>query len=194
MLRRKYMKLASTGSYLPKKVVSNDDLAKIVDTSDEWISQRVGISSRCYASTEETTLFMAKKAACDAIASADIDIKDIGLVLVATSTADAVMPSVAVQLQADLGIENCVAFDINAACSGFVYLIDIAMQYIQNGFDRLVLLVASERMSRLMDWEDRSTCVLFGDGAGAAIFHSSDTPGVVQSILHITMFNRSLLQ
>jgi 3-oxoacyl-[acyl-carrier-protein] synthase III len=184
MFKKAYMKLLGTGSYLPKKVVSNSELSEMVDTSDEWIKQRVGISSRHFANTEETTFYMAKESALEALSASNIKAADIGLILVATSTADYIMPSVAARLQSELGVPSCAAFDINAACSGFVYLIDIAKQYIENGLDKPVLLVASESMSRIIDWNDRSSCVLFGDGSGAAVFGSSDNPGVLTSIVY----------
>lgn len=184
MLKKTYMKLLSTGSYLPKKIVSNSELSEMVDTSDEWIKQRVGISSRHFSNEEETVFYMAKESALDALSASDMKAEDIGLILVATSTADYLMPSVAARLQSALGVPSCPAFDVNAACSGFVYLIDIAKQYIENGLDKAVLLVASESMSRIMDWSDRSSCVLFGDGSGAAIFGSSENSGVLTSIVH----------
>ena len=184
MSKKTYMRLLGTGSYLPKKIVTNDDLSQFVETSDEWIKQRVGIHSRHFAEGEETTLFMAERAAKKALAASDTQPDEIGLVLVATTTPDYIMPSVASTLQAKLGIPSCPAMDINAACSGFVYMVDIAKQYIENGACKKVLLVASERLSRIMDWKDRSTCILFGDGAGATVFGQSDQPGVVTSIIH----------
>ena len=178
------MKLLGTGSYLPEKIVTNDALSEFVDTSDEWIKQRVGIHSRHFAEGNETTTNMAKWAALKAFEAANTDPSEIGLVLVATATADYIMPSVASSIQFELGIPSCPAFDVNAACSGFVYMIDIAKQYIENGAAQKVLIVASERLSRIMDWRDRTTCVLFGDGSGAAVFGASEEPGVLTSIIH----------
>ncbi|MDA7742205.1 beta-ketoacyl-ACP synthase 3 [Francisellaceae bacterium] len=181
---QKFMKLLGTGSYLPEKIVTNDALSEFVDTSDEWIKQRVGIHSRHFAEGNETTTNMAKWAALKALEAANTDPSEIGLVLVATATADYIMPSVASSIQSELGIPSCPAFDVNAACSGFVYMIDIAKQYIENGTTQKVLIVASERLSRIMDWKDRTTCVLFGDGSGAAVFGASEEPGVLTSIIH----------
>jgi 3-oxoacyl-[acyl-carrier-protein] synthase-3 len=179
-----FAKITNTGSYLPKKSLNNHDLAKFVDTSDKWITQRVGIESRHIADDKETTSFMALEAAKDALKNTDISSKDIGLIIVATGTSEYLMPSVASILQYKLSIPSCPSFDITAACSGFVYAIDIAKQYIENGVVENALVVASERMSRTLNWNDRSTCVLFGDGAGAVLLSKSMAPGIISSRLH----------
>ncbi len=192
--RGMFAKITGTGSYLPKKSLTNHDLAEFVDTSDEWVKQRVGIKSRHIASDDETTSLMALEAAKDAIKSANISAKDIGLVIVATGTSEYLMPSVASILQHELSIPSCPAFDIGAACSGFVYAVDIAKQYIENNTAKHVLVVASERMSRALDWNDRSTCVLFGDGAGAVILSQSHEPGIIASKLHTNGEGLEMLQ
>ncbi|MFZ9034544.1 MAG: beta-ketoacyl-ACP synthase III [Francisellaceae bacterium] len=179
-----YARITATGSYLPEKVLHNDDLAKFVDTSDAWIRQRVGIRQRHIASEDETTTFMAEMAARAAIDSSGLNPQDIDLIIVATGTADYLMPSTACLLQHALSVPNCPAFDISAACSGFVYAVDVAKQYLENGSAKHVLVVASERMSRTLNWKDRATCVLFGDGAGAVILSQSREPGILSSLLH----------
>ncbi|MFT6834426.1 MAG: 3-oxoacyl-[acyl-carrier-protein] synthase-3, partial [Francisellaceae bacterium] len=179
-----YARIIGTGSYLPKKKVTNTDLEGIVDTSDEWIKQRVGIESRYYADETETTLYMATESAKKAIKDANISVNDIGLILVATSTSDYIMPSTACMLQHELGAPTVAAFDISAACSGFVYTLDVAKQYIESGSVKNVLIVASERLSRVIDFKDRSTCVLFGDGAAAVVLGADEKLGIKSSILH----------
>ncbi|WP_119342796.1 beta-ketoacyl-ACP synthase III [Facilibium subflavum] len=179
-----FAKITGTGSYLPEKILTNDELAQLVDTSDEWIMQRVGIKQRHLAGENETTTFMAHQAALKAFEAADIKPKEVDLIIVATGTADYLMPSTASILQQTLKIPNCPAFDIGAACSGFVHAVDVAKQYIENNSAKNVLVVASERMSRTLNWRDRSTCVLFGDGAGAVILSASDTPGIISSALY----------
>lgn len=179
-----FAKITGTGSYLPAKILHNTDIAKIVETSDEWITQRVGIKQRHIANEMETTAYMAIHSATQAIAMAKVSANDIGLIIVATCTADYIMPSTASIVQAQIKAPCCPAFDISAACSGFVYAVDIAKQYIENGSARNVLVIASERMSRTLNWQDRSTCVLFGDGAGAVILSQSDQPGIIASTLY----------
>lgn len=161
-------RITGTGSYLPKTVVTNDDLSKIMDTSDEWIVSRTGIRERRLAN-EETTAFMAAKAAERALRDAGLTAQDIDLILVGTITADYVTPSAACEVQAAIGAEHAVAFDINAACSGFMFALNTAHAYLQTGMARNVLAIGVETLSKIMDWEDRGTCVLFGDGAGAAV-------------------------
>jgi 3-oxoacyl-[acyl-carrier-protein] synthase III len=161
--------ITGTGSYLPEKILTNAELAKTVDTSDEWIQQMVGIKSRHIASVNETTSYMATMAGKEALKSADMDFAQIDLVLVATSTADDKMPSTAVKVQGALGPSKCMAFDINAACSGFIYGLEVAWNFIKTGSYKNILLIGAESMSKVVDWSDRSTCVLFGDGAGAVI-------------------------
>ena len=189
-----FAKITGTGSYLPKKVLSNEDLAQMVETSDEWITQRVGIKERRIANEDETTSYMATQAAKNAIDAAGVDIDDIDLIIVATGTADYVMPSTASIVQHQLKARNCPCFDISAACSGFVYAADIAKQYVENGSAKHALVVASERMSRTLDWQDRSTCVLFGDGAGAVVLSQSNDSGVLSSVLHTNGAGKNMLK
>ncbi|TNF66360.1 MAG: ketoacyl-ACP synthase III [Gammaproteobacteria bacterium] len=176
-------RILSTGSYLPPKVVTNDDLAQFIETSDEWIRQRVGIISRHVAEKESTT-DLAFHAAENALKKLAIDPKDIGLIIVATGTADYLMPSTASLLQHRLGTKSTPSFDISAACGGFVYALDVARQYIENETVEYALVIGAERLSRVLDWKDRSTCVLFGDGAGAVVLGADQEHGIKASILH----------
>ncbi len=161
-------RIAGTGHFLPKNVVTNDDLAKIMDTSDEWISSRTGIRERRLA-TEETTASMSAEAAKLALADAGISAQDIDLIIVATVSADHMTPSTACEVQAAIGADKAVAFDVNAACSGFLFALQMADTYIKQGVYKNALIIGAETLSKIMDWNDRSTCVLFGDGAGAAV-------------------------
>lgn len=179
-----YAKITGTGSYLPQKVLTNHELSTFVDTSDEWIQQRVGIKQRHIAQGCETTSFMATQAAKDALATAHLTPKEVDAIIVATGTPDFLMPSTAAILQSELGMRSIPAFDISAACSGFVYALDIARNYIEAGTAKHVLVVSSERMSRALNWNDRATCVLFGDGAGAIVLSKSNSPGILSSVLH----------
>ena len=189
-----YAKLMGTGQYLPTKILSNDELAQHVDTSDEWIRQRVGIISRRIASPSETVVLMSTESARIALNQANISPKSIDLIVVATSSAEDRMPSVASQVQRNLGITSgCPAFDISAACAGFLYGLNVVEQYLKSGAAKHVLLIGAERMSRLIDWSDRSTCVLFGDGAGAAVFTMSPTPGILSTCIHSEGQYRELL-
>jgi 3-oxoacyl-[acyl-carrier-protein] synthase III len=183
-----------TGSYLPKRFITNQDLESNLDTSDEWILARTGISSRHIAAEHETTSFMACQAATEAIKTSDISAKEIDLILVATCTPNHFFPSMACHVQKALQIERTIpAFDISAACSGFVYAMDIAKQYISSGSAQHVLVVGSECMSRALDWTDRATCVLFGDGAGAVVLSASEKPGILASALHAMHDEEDLL-
>ena len=179
-----FAKITGTGSYLPAKVLHNTDIAKMVDTSDEWITQRVGIKQRHIANESETTAYMAIEAANNAMSMANLQGQDIDLIIVATGTADYIMPSTASIVQTQIGAPCCPSFDISAACSGFVYAVDIAKQYIENSSAKNALVIASERMSRTLDWQDRSTCVLFGDGAGAVVLSQSTELGIIASTLY----------
>lgn len=167
------IRIMGTGSFLPDKNVSNDDLAKYVETSDEWISSRTGIKNRRIA-IDETTTSMAAAAAKEALDMAGKEVADVELIIVATVTPDYYTPSVACEVQAELGADNAIAFDINAACSGFVFALNIAKMYIESGFVKNAVVIGSETLSKILDWNDRSTCVLFGDGAGAAYVEESD--------------------
>ncbi|KGP63926.1 3-oxoacyl-ACP synthase [Legionella norrlandica] len=174
-----------TGSYSPERQVTNTELETILDTSDEWIVTRTGISSRSVAQEHETTSYMASKAAERALAASGLDAEEIDLILVATCTPDHFFPSVACHVQNALQIKRPIpAFDVGAACSGFVYAMDIARQYIATGAAKHVLVVGSESMSRAVDWTDRSICVLFGDGAGAVVLSASEREGIIGSVLH----------
>lgn len=162
------------GSYLPEQVLTNDDLKKFVDTNDEWIRTRTGIHSRHMAGWEPTW-YMGKIAAQKAIKNSGVDPKEIGLVICSTITSDFLTPSIASLLQYELGIENAAAFDLNAACSGFVYMLDTAHRYLSTDDDlKYVLIVSAEALSRFLDYKDRGTCILFGDGASAAVIEKSD--------------------
>lgn len=167
-------RIIGTGSYLPQMVVTNDDLAKIMDTSDEWISSRTGIRAR-HLVKEETTASMCVEAAKRALADANMQAEDIDLIIVGTITGDHVTPSTACEVQAAIGADKAVAFDVNAACSGFLFALHTAHAYIQAGIYKNALLLGAETLSKIMDWTDRSTCVLFGDGAGAAVVCADET-------------------
>ena len=174
-------KIIGTGSYLPEKVATNDFLSTIVDTSDEWISSRTGIRSRHLVSEGEGTASMAYEAAKKALADADMLPEDIELIIVATCTADTLVPSTACDIQGRLGAKNAVAFDLNAACSGFIFALNTANAFFQSGMYKNALLVGVETLSRIVDWKDRSVCVLFADGAGAAVVTADETVGLLAS-------------
>lgn len=186
----KYAKIIGTGSYLPPRRVTNHDLAtqlaeKGIETSDEWIVSRSGISARHWAEPDVTSSTLAVKAAEQAIEAAGIDRQDIDLIIVATSTPDFVFPSTACIVQEKLGITNhCPAFDLQAVCSGFVYALATADKFIRSGSHRNVLVIGTEVFSRILDFNDRTTCVLFGDGAGAVVLSASDEPGILSSAMH----------
>lgn len=171
-------KIIGTGSCLPETIVTNDDLAKIMDTSDEWISTRTGIKER-HLAKDETTAGMSAAAARKAMENAGVTAQDIDLIIVGTVTADHITPSCACEVQAAIGADNAVAFDINAACSGFMFALNIAHAYLQTGACKTALIIGAETLSKIMDWDDRSTCVLFGDGAGAAVLQQSDRGGLL---------------
>ena len=179
-----YSRITGTGSYLPAKVLTNRDLEQLVDTSDEWIYTRTGIRQRHIAAENENSSDLALIASRRAIEAAGITPQDIDLVIVATTTADMVFPSTACLLQAKLGIRSCPAFDMQAVCSGFVYALATADQLMKSGQYTNALIVGAEVYSRILDWKDRATCVLFGDGAGAVVLSKSETPGVLASRLH----------
>ena len=179
-----YSRITGSGSYLPANVVSNDDLAKRMDTSDEWIRSRTGIRQRHIAAADETSSSLAFEASKAALASAGIGAQDVDLIIVATSTPDYIFPSTACLLQAKLGIKGCAAFDMQAVCSGFVYALATADLYIRSGQSRCALVVGAEVFSHILDWNDRGTCVLFGDGAGAVVLQAGDKPGIMSSALH----------
>jgi len=174
-----YSKIISTGSYLPKKIITNDDLSILINTNDIWIKKRTGVKQRHISNKNETTFAIGFYAARDAIQNAQIKKSSIDMIIVATATPDLIFPSTACIIQKMLQIENCTAFDIQAACSGFIYAINIANTYIRTGLFKRILVIGSETMSKIVDWTDRSTCVLFGDGAGAIILEASSKPGII---------------
>jgi 3-oxoacyl-[acyl-carrier-protein] synthase-3 len=179
-----FSRIIGTGSYLPEKVVTNDDLARTVDTSDEWIRTRTGIRSRHVAAEGQLASDLALPAAQRALQSAGVDAAEIDLIIVATTTPDIIFPSTACILQSKLGVAGCPAFDVQAVCSGFVYALTIADLFIRSGQAKHVLVVGTEVYSRILDWSDRGTCILFGDGAGAVIVAASEKPGILATKLH----------
>ena len=179
-----WSRIVGTGSYLPPRVVKNDEFAKRLDTSDEWIRERTGIAERRIADESQASSDLALEASRAALAAAQLAPGDIDLIIVATSTPDYVFPSTACLLQAKLGIRNSPAFDVQAVCSGFVYALATADRFIRSGMNRRALVVGTEVFSRIMDWNDRATCVLFGDGAGAVVLAAGDKPGIHASVLH----------
>lgn len=174
----KDIEIIGTGSYLPELIVSNDDLSKIMDTNDEWICSRTGIKER-RITKEENTSNLAAKAAIEAIKDANISVEDIDLMIVATTSPDYFVPSTACVVQSTIGANNAVCFDISAACSGFIYAMEIASNFMKSGRYKKALIIGAEVLSKILDWKDRSTCVLFGDGAGAAVLSCSDKKGVL---------------
>ncbi len=179
-----YSRIAGTGRYLPEKVLTNAELEKMVDTTDEWIRTRTGIERRHIARKDETTCDMAEQAAREAMKAAGVKAGDIDLVVVGTTTPDQIFPNVGCLLQARLGIHGCGAFSVEAACTSFIYALGVADKFIRCGEASTVLVVGAETISRMVDWSDRSTCVLFGDGAGAVILQAADEPGIVSTHLH----------
>jgi 3-oxoacyl-[acyl-carrier-protein] synthase III len=180
---RVWSRIAGTGSYLPPRVVTNDDLAKTLDTSDEWVRTRTGIRERHIAEETQTSSDLGAEAARRAMDAAGVQAAEVDLVIVATSTPDYIFPSTACLMQAKLGIKNCAAFDVQAVCSGFVYGLAIADKFIASGQHRCALVVGAEVYSRILDWSDRGTAVLFGDGAGAVILKAGSAPGVMATAL-----------
>ena len=179
-----YSRITGTGGYLPEKVLTNAELEQMVETSDEWITDRTGIKKRHIAADNETTCDLAEQAARQAINAAGIKTKDIDLIVVATTTPDRVFPSTACLLQERLDIHGCAAFDIQAVCTGFVYALGVADKFIRSGTHKNALVIGAETLSRIVDWTDRGTCVLFGDGAGAVVLSASDEPGILSTHLH----------
>src|SRR5512135_72052 len=180
-----YSRIVGTGSYLPARVMRNDEFAARLDTSDEWIRERTGIVQRHIAEESQTSSDLAFEASRRALEAAGLAAaSNIDLIIVATSTPDFVFPSTACLLQAKLGIKNCPAFDVQAVCSGFVYALSVADCFIRAGSYRRALVVGAEVFSRILDWNDRGTCVLFGDGAGAVVLAAGEQPGVHATVLH----------
>ncbi|BES71346.1 ketoacyl-ACP synthase III [Marinobacter nanhaiticus D15-8W] len=179
-----YARIIGTGSYLPEKALTNKDMEKMVDTTDQWIRERTGIERRHIAAEGETTVDLAEQASLKAIEAAGIDVQDIDLIVFATSTPDKIFPSCACILQARLGIQGCPAFDIQAVCSGFVYALSTADKFIKTGASKKALVIGSEVFSRIVNWEDRGTCVLFGDGAGAVVLEANEETGILSTHIH----------
>jgi len=179
-----YSRITGTGSYLPEKILTNADLEKMVDTTDEWIVTRTGIKQRHIAAEGENTVDLAEQAARRAMEAAGITAADLDLIIVATTTPDLVFPSTACLLQGRLDNHGATAFDIQAVCTGFVYALGVADKFIKSGSHKTALVIGAETMSRIVDWNDRTTCVLFGDGAGAVVLQASDEPGILSTHLH----------
>ncbi|HHJ20459.1 MAG TPA: ketoacyl-ACP synthase III [Gammaproteobacteria bacterium] len=179
-----YSRITGTGSYLPEKVLDNHDLEKLVDTTDAWIRERTGIVKRHIAADDETTCDLAEQAARNALEAAGKTTSDVDLIILATTTPNKIFPSTACMVQQRLDIHGCAAFDVQAVCTGFIYALSIADKFIQTGAARCALVIGSETLSRVLDWNDRSTCVLFGDGAGAVVLEASETQGLLSTHLH----------
>ncbi len=179
-----YARIIGTGSYLPENVMTNSDLEKIVDTTDQWIRERTGIEQRHIAVEGQTTVDLAEQASRLAIESAGIKASDIDLIIFATSTPDKIFPSSACILQARLDIHGCPAFDIQAVCTGFVYALAVAEKFIKTGGSKTALIIGAEVFSRILNWQDRATCVLFGDGAGAVVLEASEETGILSTHIH----------
>jgi 3-oxoacyl-[acyl-carrier-protein] synthase-3 len=190
---RIYARIAGTGSYLPEKLLTNDDLAKQVDTSDEWIRSRTGIRERHIAAEGETTSDLGYHAAVRALEAAGIDASEIDMIVVGTTTPDLIFPSTACLIQARLGANGCAAMDVNAACSGFVYALSVADKFIRSGDVKTALVIGAETLSRIVDWTERTTCVLFGDGAGAVVLKADSETGILSTHLHADGAKKELL-
>jgi 3-oxoacyl-[acyl-carrier-protein] synthase-3 len=178
-----YSKIAGTGRYLPEKILTNADLEKMVDTTDEWIRTRTGVERRHVASEDQTTSDLCVEAAKKAMEAADITTDDIDLIIVGTTSPDLIFPNIATIIQDRMGIHGCPAFSIEAACTGFIYALSTADKFIRLGEAKCALIIGAEIITKLIDWSDRSTCVLFGDGAGAVIVKPSDEPGIISTHL-----------
>ena len=193
MTDRIFSRIAGTGSYLPEKVLTNDDLSKIVDTNDEWIAARTGIRERHVVAEGETTSDLAYHAATRAMEAAGVDAGEIDLIVLGTTTPDLIFPSTACLLQHRLGANGCPAFDVNAACSGFIYALTVADKFIRSGAAKTALVVGAETLTRMLDWSDRSTCVLFGDGACAVVLKADSEAGILSTHLHADGGKKELL-
>ena len=179
-----YSRIVGTGGHLPEKVLSNRDLEEMVDTSDQWIRERTGIVKRHIAAENETTCDLAEQASLKALEAAGLEAQDLDLIIVATTTPDKIFPSTACLLQQRLGNHGCASFDIQAVCTGFIYALSVADKFIRTGSARNALVVGAETLSRIVDWTDRGTCILFGDGAGAVVLQASEEPGILSTHLH----------
>jgi 3-oxoacyl-[acyl-carrier-protein] synthase-3 len=189
----KRSRIVGTGSYLPERILTNAELERMVDTTDKWIYERTGIRERHLAAPDETTCDLATAAARSALEMAGLSATDVDLIIVATTTPDQVYPSTACLLQDRLGIRGCPAFDVQAVCTGFVYALTIADQFIRTGEVRRALVVGAETYSRILNWDDRATCVLFGDGAGAVVLESTTEPGILSTHIHADGHYKELL-
>ncbi|MCK5727470.1 MAG: ketoacyl-ACP synthase III [Thiotrichaceae bacterium] len=188
-----YSKITGTGSYLPEKIITNEDLEKMVDTSSDWIIERTGIHKR-HVVVDETTSDLAEQASRRALEMAGKTTADVDLIIVATTTPDLIFPSTACLLQQRLDIHGCAAFDVQAVCTGFVYALAIADKFIKSGTHQCALVVGAETLSKIVDWTDRSTCILFGDGAGAVVLEASEEPGILSTHLHADGAYQDLLK
>ncbi len=189
-----YSRIAGTGSYLPERVLTNADLEAMVDTSDEWIVSRSGIRERRIAAEDQRTSDLCYIAAQRAMESAGVSAEDIDFIIVGTTTPDLVFPSTAVLLQERLGLRHVGAMDVNAACTGFLYALSVADKWIRVGDAKRALVIGAECLSRMIDWEDRTTCVLFGDGAGAVVLEAAEEPGIMSTHIHANGEHRELLK
>ena len=188
--------MTSVGAYLPANVVTNEDLSAYVDTSDEWIQRRTGITQRHFVADGETTADLASHAANQVLANAAMQPQDIDLIIVATTTPDNTFPSTATKVQHQIGAAGAIAFDVQAVCAGFIYAVDVAEAMLRGGRGRRALVIGAESFSKLLDWQDRTTCVLFGDGAGAVILEITDEAsdwGIRSSVLHADGAHRDIL-
>lgn len=188
--------MTSVGAYLPTNVVTNEDLSAYVDTSDEWIQRRTGITQRHFVADGEATADLASHAANQALANAAMQPQDIDLIIVATTTPDNTFPSTATKVQHQIGAAGAIAFDVQAVCAGFIYAVDVAEAMLRGGRGRRALVIGAESFSKLLDWQDRTTCVLFGDGAGAVILEITDEAsdwGIRSSVLHADGAHRDIL-
>ena len=181
---KKYSKIIGTGGYLPKKVLTNKDLEKMVETDDQWIRDRTGIEQRHIAEDSQTTSDLAYEASILALEMAGIKAEELDMIIVATTTPDKIFPSTATILQQKLGNKGAPAFDIQAVCTGFIYALSVADQFVKTGMSKKVLVVGAETLSRITNWTDRNTCVLFGDGSGAVVLESSTEPGILSTHIH----------
>ncbi len=188
-----YSRITGTGSHLPQKVVSNQDFEKTLDTSDQWIRERTGISERRISSAEEPTTFLAENACRKAIEAADVDPGEIDVFILGTTTPDLIFPSSACLIQKNLGLPDCGAMDVNAACSGFMYALSIADKFIRCGDAKKALVCGAENLTQMVNWNKRETAVLFGDGAGAVVLEASDEPGILSTHIHANGNHADLL-
>ena len=179
-----YSHILGTGRYLPEKIVTNADLEKIVDTTDEWIRERTGIRQRHVAADGETCLDLCEKAARNALEMAQTEPDELDMIIVGTTTPDQIFPNMGVLLQERLGVSGCMSMGIEAACTGFIYALGIADKFVQTGTVKKALVLGAETLSRILNWEDRTTCVLFGDGAGAVVIEAAEEPGIISTHLH----------